>query len=216
MQTRKQEYKQFLNDNFKGLKLRKPLFYNWHFALRFNLQEGRSNTDEYFKEATRRATTIFESAFDNSDKIFLVFMDFKYRRRKIRLSNFLFNQVDNLEKSEICFSKEMNLYEPSLKFDIRNIAIIKATADRINYKMILKAISHSDFPLREPRLDQKGAFTEKEIYFINIDKKIILNMYDDRGLDLISADKENLRQIYKDHEEWILDYDREQINSQFK
>ena len=41
-------------------------------------------------------------------------------------------------------------------------------------------------------------------------------MYDDRGLDIISADKEILGPIYKKQKDWILDYDREQIDKQFE
>ena len=68
VQTTKNEFKQFLSDNFKGLRLRKPLFYSWCFGLRFDLQLGNTDTDEYFHEVTRRASTIFQSAFDNSDR----------------------------------------------------------------------------------------------------------------------------------------------------
>jgi len=235
--TAKQEYREFLNDNFEGLRLRKPLFYNWDFGLRFDLQTGETSnssrqildgegnvipqigdtdTDEYFQEVTKRASTIFKAAFDNFDNVFLVFMDFKYKRRKIKFSSFTFKQVDNLKKFEVSYSKEKRLYEPVDKFDIRSVAIIKLTAGRINFKNILTAISHSDFPPRQPRLDNNGFLTSKEIYFINIDKKIIFHMYDDRGLDIISADKETLRPIYKAHNNWILDYDRKQIDKQFE
>lgn len=214
--TTKQEYKEFLKANFKGLKLREPLFYSWNFGLRLNLQVGETDTDEYFQEVTRRALTIFQTAFDKSDKVFLVLMDYKYKRNKIRFSNFTFKQISNLKKAEISYSKESRLYEPSDKFDIRNVAIIKLTADRINYKNILTAIGHTDFPPRQPRLDKNGFLTSKEVYFINIEKKLIFHMYDDRGLDLISADKELLRPIYKQCNDWILDYDRERISKQFK
>ncbi|WP_194778643.1 DUF3885 domain-containing protein [Pararhodonellum marinum] len=235
--TTKQEYRQFLNDNFKGLRLRKPLFYSWDFGLRFDLQTvetsnssrqildgegnviphvGDTDTDEYFQVVTKRASTIFKTVFDNSDKVFLVFMDYKYKRRKIRFSNFTFKQIDNLQKTEISYSKELRLYEPDDKFDIRNIAIIKLTADRIDYKNILTAIGHTDFPPRQPRLDQNGFLTGKEFYFVNIDKRLIFHIYDDRGLDIISSDKETLRPIYKQHNDWLLDNDRERIDKQFK
>ena len=233
--TTKQEYRQFLNVNFKGLRLRKPLFYSWNFGLRFELQTGEmsnsirqildeegnvipqigdTDTDEYFQEVTRRASTIFQTAFDNSDKVFLVFMDYKYKRRKIKFSNFTFRQIDNLQKTEINYSKEFRLYEPNDKFDIRNIAIIKSITNRINYKSILTAIGHTDFPPRKPMLDNNGFLTSKEIYFVNIDKKLIFHMYDDRGLDLISSNKETLRPIYNKHNAWILDYDRKRIDKQ--
>ena len=237
MQTTKQEYRQFLSDNFKEIRLRRPLFYSWDFGLRFDLQTGETSnssrqildgegniiphvgdtgTDEYFQEVTKRASTIFETAFDNSDKVFLVLMDYKHKRRKIKFSNFTFKQVYNLKKSDVSFSKEKRLYEPDDKFDIRNVAIIKLTTGRINHRNILTAIGNSDFPPRQPRLDNYGLLTNKEIYFVNIDKKLIFHMYDDRGLDLVSAHKETLRPIYKKHTDWILDYDRKQIDKLFE
>ena len=216
MQTTKQAYRQFLSDNFKRLRLRKPLFYSWDFGLRFDLQVGDTNIDEYFKEVTKRATTIFETAFVKSDNVFLIFMDYKYRRRKIRFSNFLFQQIDRLTKTAVSYSKEKRLYEPYDKLDIRNIAIIKTTAQEINCANILTAISHTDFGARQPRLDQNSFFTAKEVYFVNIDKKLIFHMYDDRGLDIIAADKETIRPIYTKYTDWILDYDREQIDKQFR
>ena len=191
------------------------MFGSWDFGLRFDLQVGETDTDEYFKEVTRRSSTIFQTAFDDSDEVFLVFMEYKYKRTKIRFSNFTFKQINNLKKTEISYSKETRLYEPDDKFDIRNIAITKLTVDRINYKNILTAIGHSDFWPRQPRLGNES-LTSKEIYFVNIDKKLIFNMYDDRGLDIISADKETLRPIYKKHNDLILDYDRKQIDKQFE
>ncbi len=216
VQTTKNEFKQFLSDNFKGLRLRKPLFYSWCFGLRFDLQLGNTDTDEYFHEVTRRASTIFQSAFDNSDRVFLVLKDYKYKRKKIRISDFTFKQINQLKKEEISYSKEKKLYDTTDKFDIRNVAIIKLISNRINHKKILTAISHSDFPTRKPRLDKNEFLTSKEIYFINIDKKLIFHMYDDRGLDIVSVERETIRPIYKKYNDWIFEYDKKQINKQFE
>ncbi|WET67790.1 DUF3885 domain-containing protein [Sphingobacterium sp.] len=215
MQTTKQEYRQFLQDHFKRLNLRAPLFYNSDFGLRFDLQVGETNTEKYFQNVIRRATAIFQNAFDDSDNVFLVLMDYKYKRRKIRFSNFIFKQIQNFHTGEINFLKEIGLYDPHDKFDIRNIGVIKLTSGRINHKTVLLAIANQDFPSRFPRLENNHIISSKEIYFININKKLILNMYDDRGLDVVATDIETLRPIYEKHKDWILDYDREQIEKLF-
>lgn len=41
-------------------------------------------------------------------------------------------------------------------------------------------------------------------------------VYDDRGADLIAASKETLRQIYQNFSQWILNYNREQIDKLFE
>lgn len=41
-------------------------------------------------------------------------------------------------------------------------------------------------------------------------------MYDDRGLDVVAKNKENLQKLYVMFNNWILDYDRKQIDETFK
>ena len=214
--TTRQEYQQFLNDNFKGLKIRGSLFYNWDTALRFNLQVGETDTDQYFDEVLKRSTTLFKSVFQPKDNVFIVFMDYKYKRNKIRPGNFSFQQITDLNKHEITYSKAHKLYEQNDRFDIRNVAVIKTQTERINYKNILRAIGNTDFPPRQPRLDKKGVLTSKEIYFLNITRKAIFHMYDDRGLDIIASDVELLQPIYDEYSNWLLDYDRAKMDSVLK
>jgi len=215
VQSLKQEYKQFLADYFGGLKIRTPLFFNWKFGLRFDLQVGETNTDEYFFEVIDRATKLFEASFEADDNLIIVFLDYRYKRRKIRFSNYTFRQIQDLKKSEVNYLITKRLYEPSDKDDIRNIALIKVITNRINYKNILTAIGNTDFPPRSTRLDGNSVLTSKEIYFINVDKKLIFHMYDDRGLDIISANIETLMPIYRKYNRWILENNRSNIDKLF-
>ena len=214
--TIRQEYQHFLNDHFKGLRIRKPLFYNWDKALRFDLQVGETDTDEYFEEVLRRSTELFKSVFQPNDNVFIVLMDYKYKRNKLRPRNFVFQQIEDLNKPEITYSKAHRLYEQNDKLDIRNIAVIKSKTESINYQNILKAIGNTDFPPRQPRLDKNGVLTSKEVFFLNIDKKVIFHMYDDRGTDIIASDIETLRPIYDQYNNWLLKCDLEKIDSVLK
>jgi len=209
------EYTKFLDSNFKGIEIKKPLFYRWNIGLRFDLQVGKTNTDEYFRIVQKRANTLFESAFKSDDEIFLVLNEFKRRKRKIRVRNFIFSQIKNLEKNKIGYRRLLRLFDVD-KFDRWNQGIIKTTIEQFNYKNILAAIGNNDFPSREPRLDLLGGFTSKEIYFINIKKSLIFHMYDDRGLDMIASDVKTLHPIYEKYNDWILDDDRKIIDEQMK
>ena len=40
---------------------------------------------------------------------------------------------------------------------------------------------------------------------------MIVHMYDDRGLDMIAANREALIPVYRNFNDWVLDYDRERI-----
>ncbi|WP_425275569.1 DUF3885 domain-containing protein [Sphingobacterium detergens] len=77
------------------------------------------------------------------------------------------------------------------------------------------AIANQDFPSRFPRLAYNHIISNKEIYFININKKLIFNMYNNRGLDLVATNIETLKPIDENLKDWILDYDRAQIEKLF-
>lgn len=213
--TIKQNYKQFLNDNFEGLRIRSSLFFNWDNGLRFDLQKGEVDTGRYFEEVFKRSTTLFQAAFAPNDSAFLVIMDYKYKRAKIRSGNFCFKQIRDLSGHEIAYLKVHKLYDPNDSLDVRNVTVVKSDIERIDYKNILKAIGNTDFTQRQPRLDKNGVFTSKEVFFLNIDKKLIFHMYDDRGLDIIANDVEQLRPIYNKFNSWLLDSNREKIDGLF-
>ncbi|WP_407676688.1 DUF3885 domain-containing protein [Planomicrobium stackebrandtii] len=41
------------------------------------------------------------------------------------------------------------------------------------------------------------------------------HLYDDRDCDILAADKEDIRFLYNEYNEWILNYDRKEIGSSF-
>ena len=78
-----QTYNQFLKQNFKDLKIKKPLFYNWGMGLRFDLQKVFKNPvspkdKKYFKEVYKRALSVFEYCFDKEDEIIIVAYKYKW------------------------------------------------------------------------------------------------------------------------------------------
>ncbi|WP_235354788.1 DUF3885 domain-containing protein [Bacillus sp. FSL R5-0432] len=50
---------------------------------------------------------------------------------------------------------------------------------------------------------------------MNVSKKMIFHLYDDRGCDLIAAEPERLRPVYEGLQHWLLDYDRPQMDRLF-
>ncbi|MFP9112445.1 DUF3885 domain-containing protein [Flavobacterium sp. RHBU_3] len=207
----KQELATFLATNFHKLRLHKPLFYNAEFGLRFDLQHGETFTDAYFKECIYRASTIYNTAFEPSDEVILVVSRCKLPRRKIKSTNYVFQQINGFEKSNLAYTTIRNVYFHGAD---RNLAAIKARARDLNAENIFTAIAHTDYPLKVPQL-ANNRYEDTEVYFINTSKHIILNMYDDCGLDIISPNKELLERIYNKHKNWILDYDKEKIAVQF-
>ena len=208
----KQEFRNFMNNKFSGMELKKPLFYSWNLGLRFDLQVEFKNPvyrgdDKYFKSCQARGISLFESCFEPNDKIFLIVNEYRRRKQKIKFGNYAFKQITGLRKDEIEYRKLKQRYEPGDKFDVWNQAIIKTSAGNVSHKNIIIGLSNTDFWPRSPRIDQ-------EIFMVNLNKELIFNMYDDRGLDVIGANSEIIKSIFDKHNEWILDYDRKLIEKQ--
>ena len=54
------------------------------------------------------------------------------------------------------------------------------------------------------------------VFFVNSSIDILFHLYDDRGVDVVAADRDVLCPLYENFNDWILDYDREKIDLLFK
>lgn len=199
------------------IKLQRPLFYNNKFALRFEI--GDTNipisinniyNKKYFSEALKRAISIFEATFSKGDNITFVCQNYAFRKSgRIRKNGFLLKQI---KSTDIVFTKRRDIYVDNLfsckKCYYQRVTISKLNLEQICYKNILKSIINQDFADIYPSIAQ-------ECYFVNNSKNLILNLYDDRGMDVIAIQKETLQSLYETHNNWILNYDRKQIDKVF-
>ncbi|GAA4785897.1 hypothetical protein GCM10023231_12240 [Olivibacter ginsenosidimutans] len=118
-----------------------------------------------------------------------------------------------MKKEEISFSVLHQLYDHD-KGNVYNRAVVLTTVGRLDVVSLLSAIAHKDFPGWQPPLGQEP-LSSKDIYLINISKHIIFHMYDDRGLDILAAVKEDIGWLYQKYKDWLLDYDRQQMDATF-
>ena len=72
---------------------------------------------------------------------------------------------------------------------------------------MLKAICNQDMGIK-PSIFHK-------VYFINLSKNTIFHVYDDRGCDVLATSPDTIRDIYNTYNDWILDYDRNKIDTVF-
>jgi len=189
------------------LPLEIPLFYHWSIGLRFELQTATvyESEEEYFAQTVSRAVALFEEIFLPDDEIIIVCQSLRFKRAKLGFGNYCFKQIDHLQRSEVAFKKLKRFYGN----EQGNRAIFKVNAKRIDYKNILTAKANMDFPPRQPSLGL-------EIYFISLRNKVIFNMYDDRGVDIIASDKQSIAKLYWKYNSWLLDYDREAMDKVFR
>lgn len=203
------------------IKLEQPLFYNSPFGLRFeigpaelgvwlNLDQEILNED-YFNLALQRAVSILESAFLPTDNIAIVLQIFSYKRQKIHKRNYLFRQIQNIGTRTVKFTSHRDLYVEDLEYKRdcwKRVTISGLQLQCVNYKNILHSIINQDFAGREPRM--KG-----QIFLLNLDQKLVLHLYDDRGMDVVAQTKKPLELLYERHKEWILAWNRKQIDEMF-
>lgn len=69
-------------------------------------------------------------------------------------------------------------------------------------------MNHEDFPNFYPRLGGRADISYPDVFLINI--------YDDRGCEVIAKNKESIRHLYNQYEKWIPDYERDHIATLFK
>lgn len=210
---------QYITKNFYGYNLSVPAFYQWDIGLRFELSPpelyqfkegpGYIYNEEYFKVVTNRATDLYSSIMEEDDQLFIVYQRPSWNRQRIRKYNHVFQNIGKLDHSKIQYKTLKRFYDSNWFIPTWKRAIVKSNAGMVNFQNILQGIANHDFPDRKP-------YIEGEVFFVNTTKHLILNMYDDRGLDIISKDKKTLLPLYNGFNDWILDYDREKIDTVFK
>ncbi|OJH19526.1 hypothetical protein BLX88_10155 [Bacillus obstructivus] len=207
---------EFMHKNYPNLDLRPPLFYSWDIGIRFELGvEWKRDYDypnnPYILRCYKRAITLFESVHSPTEDIFVVIdvNDFvKGKNLKHQLKNFrLYVKkplLFSLKYQELPYIFPEDDEEGTYK---THRFTLKCKTSDFKYVSLLKAICNQDMGL-EPRIFHR-------VYFININRKTIFHVYDDRGCDLLATSSATIRDVYSRYNDWILDYDRPEIEKVF-
>jgi len=206
-----------MNKQFPGLELRQPLFYSWPVGIRFKLgvSDGSDSIHEqtaYLPGVYERAISLFEALHAPEDKIYFVvdvheFGSGHALRRKlnvfakyVKTRSVLYRLQQDTRLFVYPEDNEDGTYRTH-RFSLR------CQRSDLRYEALLKAIGHQDMG-RRPMVDDL-------VYFVNETKRTIFQVYDDRGCDLVGAEVDTLRSLYEQFNDWILDYDRAEIDKVF-
>lgn len=209
----------FLNEHFHGLTLRPALFYSWDSGVRFEISMPGVDheTKENLLQIEERTNTIFDYVFSDEDEILLV-TDIHCDKENTFLQHRPTKIYQKYIKSKNVRKKLQHKAYPSVLLyeDMVTHRFVLACKKRdIRYQALLRAISYEDFPHPSQILKRKF-HASYDIYFINVSKKMIYHLYDDRGCDVIALKKEDLLPLYNELNDWILEYDRERIDRLFE
>ncbi|MGG4345117.1 DUF3885 domain-containing protein [Paenibacillus lautus] len=204
----KKEIIKYLNDNFPNL--------GSDIHIRFELGEPfRNGSNRRIKQVNKRVVTIFEEVFDQNDSIFVYIKDWGIIEDAMfgnTTPEYLYELLNGRTiEEETLFDLDEDEDEEGNTIEIKQeyqVKILNGLVSSFPYRKILEGISHYEQG-REPSIGQS-------VFFINKDKDIVFNMYDDRGCIIYSKTKEQLRHLYVKYNDWIVNYWRDYFNRLFK
>ncbi|MFP3845670.1 DUF3885 domain-containing protein [Priestia filamentosa] len=216
----------FLEKHFEGLVLKPALFYSWKYSIRFEMSNPSISyyEKEHLEQAFHRSIRLFENVFGEKDEILFVTdvhttnKDLFLQKRPLNVYlKYIKDKQRLLQLSHqplpYVFQDENEIEEDDQFTTHRFVLSCKKT--ELKYVQLLKAISYEDFahPSTILKTNPKSGY---DIYLVNLSKRMIFHLYDDRGCDVLASNKESLCFLYEEYNHWILDYDREEIDLVFK
>lgn len=193
---------------FRLKTLKDSLFYNCQYGIRFEIgveevyKEDMTSQKEYIENALNRVMTIYNEGI-KSPGVLLWEVYPQSKKTKSNLQDY--------------FSKNVISVLPQEEF----LQYIDIDNDIIKQVQLYWDLKKSNIPMdklfREIIIGDLGGLMDftSSIYLFDLENHVILYLYDDRGLDIVAYDKITLSPIYKKLNEWILDYDRKEIDKIF-
>ncbi|WP_409275901.1 DUF3885 domain-containing protein [Neobacillus sp. SCS-31] len=180
-----------------------------NYWIRFELGLDELKSKDYFNEIHHRVSSIFHSLFYEKDTVLLIAtvnQHIDYRGYDLPgIHRFIKNTnlVKRLKVETVPYEHdEEELERKTTRYSLR------VEKGDLRWGYLFQAIANKDFG-RKPTINGN-------IYLLNLTRKTVLHMYDDRGCDVYSLEKETLLPIYHKFRKWILDYNRIQIDHIFQ
>ncbi|MFB5759847.1 DUF3885 domain-containing protein [Paenibacillus medicaginis] len=204
-----------LLNNFGGIELKSPLFYNAPVGIRFEMGGDIDVSEKRIQQVKQRAVTLFNAVNQDNDSIyFVLFMDSWDEHQVVDFENDVLkvfeNFIDGIDLKQI-FKKEQEYRYKDTGEDDDTVTIrycAKLKVRNLNIDNLIWAIANRTIEIEVSSI-------VGDIFLVNETKKIIFYLYDDRGLDIVVENKKILKPIYEQYNDWILDYDREKIKMIF-
>ena len=188
-------------------RIEHPLFYRVPIALRFEigdpaptvpvyLPDGRAN-QQYIESAFHRASTLFRSLPDTWDILRFDCYEGENFQELLKIVR----AVTGLPAPHESASSSVE------DKDLRLFSFYWNIVDSVFVCRLLREVIAAD-------IGGHNALVSS-VYWMNTRDSILFHLYDDRGCDIIGANKEMLHPIYVQYNDWLLDYDRTRMDERF-
>lgn len=190
------------------------LIYKAKFALRFELGGDLPYGPIRFLQAIDRARQVAKEVFSDSRSLTAIVGYYDCERRSSRGATIL------KTLSKMGFEASFGSAEQVRMNDEGHIAAFGSdlckylhAADFQNDQGQLSVLLWTS--IAHQRSIEPSIRWLEEIFIVDFDKGIVLHIYDDRGMDVVSIRRESLIPHYNQFSRWLLDYDREQMDQIF-
>ncbi len=188
-------------------RLQLPIFYESPFALRFEIGDPHLANDQplYIRQALWRAKFLYD-AIAQPDILLWVL----YRTKD--------SNTEDIPKLLERFCTLAHLPQPAQVYQQETTDSDGAPLVRIFFLWdcqdtppdvvsLLDGIIQTDF----------SGFLElaSAVFFFDTQNALLFHLYDDRGLDIVAAEKQSLLELYQKCSNWLLDYDRKRMDDTF-
>ena len=181
-----------------------PLYHTYPWGLRFELGVyDLDDTAEYVQSARDRGARIWREVFAPEDEVLVIFEITPDRKLSQELKDCQAQRVRGKRTSPF----PGKATEEDAAYFYRNL--YRAAAKDIPFDAILQRIVEENTLVGGHRYGSA-------VYFYNRTKKLLFHPYDDRGADLIGPDRESLRPYYRELNDLLLDWNREDMDKKWK
>ena len=185
-------FEQYLQQHFGKVNLFDRSFVEKDFVIHVDLvkdlyqlkKDSDEINEEYFKQVYKKSNELFEDVFREEESLYLIVHVRRERGKYQQSATKVFRQLRRREdRCNIKFLEKMMDEEEQ----VSEYAVLLPNKNALDYKRLIKAICHQDFPPLQPRFRQTYTYYP-EVFFVNVDRKIVMNIYDDRGCFFLFGD----------------------------
>jgi hypothetical protein len=197
-------------------KLESPIFYNAPIGIRFEIG---GQEPIYLSTSSKKLVSnpaYIDAAFE---RVMSIYHGLPHEPNLLRIDGYPDEKNTQEIIDDICKYTELPLPHEQVLETIPNEDEIGTYFCQLQLYWDLSVMKFQpDKLLREIIKGDIGGCRElvSSTYLIDSHSTILFHLYDDRGLDVVAANKESLRSLYERFNVWILDYDRKKIDLLFK
>ncbi|MCB2408145.1 DUF3885 domain-containing protein [Hymenobacter lucidus] len=217
----KAELQQYLSATFGAGDISHDYALGGQVHIRFELGgELPNGTQQRVEQASQRAATIFRETFTNSDaELWVLIYEYQdesfygatrdYLEQQFPAAVYarFYNQLEMVDTGNEA-GEAVDPDNAELAKDQIRLIIGKVRQKDIAVENILRGIANLEMGFK-PALEER-------IFFIDPQTNRIFYMYDDRGCIVGSNAADTIRPLYQQHNEWIVDYHRPEIDKYFR